>query len=88
MLLIQLLRNNILPSLDIQGANRKARRLMFKLVSRTTIILPKSLFISDVKAETMVAIGGFGRVFSGKYKGQEVALKVVDKGHADVGSFP
>ncbi len=59
---------------------------MFELVSKTNII-PKSLFVTDVKTETMIAIGGFGRVFMGVYKGLPVALKVVDRGHTDVSAF-
>ena len=59
---------------------------MFELVSKTNMI-PKSLFLTDVKIETMIAIGGFGRVFMGVYKGLPVALKVVDKGHTDVSAF-
>ena len=52
-------------------------------------VIPKSLFIYDVKTEThlgatMISMGGFGRVFKGEYKGQLIALKVVDKGHHDV----
>ena len=61
---------------------------MFDLVSKTNFIIPKSLFMVDVKTETMtgIAIGGFGRVFKGIYKGSPVALKVVDKGHTNVGT--
>jgi hypothetical protein len=61
---------------------------MFKLMSIANVI-PKSLLIDDVKTEThlaatMINMGYFGRVFRGEYKGQQVALKVVDKGHHDV----
>ena len=40
----------------------------------------------DVKTEAMtgIAMGGFGRVFKGVYKGLPVALKVVDRGHTNV----
>ena len=54
---------------------------MFKLLSTTTVI-PKTLFIADVKAEQhlgAVGIGGFGRVFRGEYKGQQVSLKTVER---------
>ena len=61
---------------------------MFMLISISTVI-PKSLIILDIETEThlgatMISMGGFGRVFRGEYKGQQVALKVVDKGHHDV----
>ena len=62
---------------------------MVRLIS-TTSILPKSLFVTDVKAEPnlgAIGIGGFGRVFRGEYRSQQVALKVVDKGHNDVSPF-
>ena len=62
---------------------------MFELVSKTNII-PKSLFVKDVKtAKTMSVIGrgGFGHVFKAVYKGLPVALKVVDKGHTNVSGF-
>ena len=63
---------------------------MFKLISIANVI-PKSLFIVDVKTETnletMISTGVFGRVFRGEYKGQRVAVKVVDKGHHDVSAL-
>ena len=61
---------------------------MLKLIS--TDVMPKSLFITSVKTNfDPIKVGGFGRVFRGKYKGQEVALKIVDKGHrSDVSSLP
>ena len=77
---IQLLRQGSLIHCDIQDANRKARKLMLKLISADAI--PKSLFITDVKTDfDPIAVGGFGRVFRGKYNGQKVALKLLDKGH-------
>jgi hypothetical protein len=54
---------------------------MFKLLSMTNVI-PKSLFITQVKTETdlgAIALGGFGSVFKGEYQGQLVALKVLNK---------
>ena len=65
---------------DIQDANQKARKLMLKLIS--TDAIPKSLFITDIETDfEPIAVGGFGRVFRGEYKGQKVALKLLDKGH-------
>ena len=63
---------------------------MFELVSKMPNIIPKSLFLTDVETDTKltgIAIGGYGRVFRGAYKGLPVALKVVDKGHTDVSAF-
>jgi hypothetical protein len=83
----QLARNDTLPNSDTQDTNRKARKLMLKLVS--TDVMPKSVFITGVKTNfDPIKVGGFGRVFKGKYKGREVALKIVDKGHRDVSSLP
>jgi hypothetical protein len=80
-----LLHTNSLSKFGIQDGNRKARTLIFKLVTETNIT-PKSLFITDVKIDNRGAIniGGFGRVFRGKYKGKAVALKLMDKGLEDV----
>ena len=58
---------------------------MFKLISMTNIV-PRSLFIRKVEAETHITIGtgGFGRVFRGEHNGEPVALKLVEKGRKDV----
>lgn len=72
-----------------QDANRKARKLMHKLISAKLVL--KFLFIKDVRTNfDPIGMGGYGRVFKGEYKGQPVALKVVDKGRKDVSSrlFP
>ena len=83
----KLLSNGTLSNSGIQDANRKARKLMLKLIS--TDVMPKSLFIAGVKTDfDPIGIGGFGRVFKGKYKGKQVALKIVDKGHRDVSRMP
>ncbi len=77
---IQLLHQGSLMHCDVQVANQKARKLMLKLISANTI--PKSLFITDVETDfEPIAVGGFGRVFRGEYRGQKVALKMLDKGH-------
>ena len=77
---IQLLHQSSLMHCDVQDANQKARKLMLKLVSTDTI--PKSLFITDVETDfEPIAVGGFGRVFRGEFKGQKVAIKMLDKGH-------
>ena len=63
---------------------------MFKLMS-TTSDIPKPLFITDVMTEEhlgAIGLGGLGRNFTGKYKGEDVVLKVVNKGCKHVSSLP
>ena len=72
----------------IQDANRKARRLMFRLISKIDTV-PRSLFITDVeKDSSAIAMGGFGNVFKGKHNGLLVALKILYKGHHEVRGLP
>ncbi|KAF8690274.1 hypothetical protein AX14_003036 [Amanita brunnescens Koide BX004] len=79
--ILHLLRSGSLMNSGIRGANQKARRLMYDLISKRNV-MPGSLFLTDVKANTdIIAIGGFGRVFKGEHKGQPVALKVLTRGH-------
>jgi serine/threonine protein kinase len=59
---------------------------MFKLISMADV-LPRSLFITDITTLDVIGLGGFGRVFKGKHKGQCVALKVVDKSHKSVSTL-
>lgn len=60
----------------VPEANQKARRLMDKLSRRD--ILPKSLFITDVKTDlAAIGMGGFGNVFKGEHEERFVALKVL-----------
>ena len=56
---------------------------MFKLLSNIPV-MPKSLFITSVAAKAnldYIGMGGFGCVFEGKYKGKQVVLEVLYKGH-------
>ena len=75
-------------SRGIQDVNRKARRLMLRLMSKIDT-MPRSLFITDVeKDSSAIAMGGFGNVFEGKHNGQLVALKILYKGHHEVRGVP
>ena len=78
---LQLLRDCGLANSGIQQADRKAlRKLMFKLITvKDVLVLPKSLFMTDVVIFEVIGTGGFGRVFRGEHKGKQVAVKVVDK---------
>ena len=60
---------------------------MFKLVSEAAVI-PKSLYITDVSLGDTIGSGGYASVLQGKYQGSLVALKVIEKQHKDVGTFP
>ncbi|KAF8326438.1 kinase-like domain-containing protein [Amanita rubescens] len=81
---LDLPRHGGLADSGIQEANQKVRKLTFKLISMIDAI-PKFLYITNVKTDvhgsTVIGVGGFGHVYSGKYKGGQVALKVVTKGH-------
>ncbi len=83
----QLPRHGYLTNSGIQEANQKSRKLTFKLIAMINAI-PKFLHITDVKTGihggTVIGMGGFGQVYSGEYKGKQVALKVVTRGHSDV----
>jgi len=78
---LQALRSHSLLDSGIPDANRRARRLMFKLIAKTDVTL-KFLFIADVKIESYrdtLGFGGYGRVIKGEHKGHHVALKMLDK---------
>jgi hypothetical protein len=62
---------------------------MFKVTS-TKNVIPSSIFITDVTTENdarSIAIGGLGRTFKGKHKGQSVALKVFGRDAKEVGAL-
>ena len=82
----QLFHEDRLINSGIQDATQKARQLMIKLT--LTDVMPESLFITIINMNSKpFAVGGFGRVFRGDYKGKQVALKIVDKGRKDVTSL-
>lgn len=68
----------------VPEGNRKARRLLSKLISETNVI-PQSLYVTGVRID----VGGFGRVLKGSYREGAVALEMLDdfeKGQKQVGS--
>ena len=75
---LQALRNDSFSDSGIPDANRRARGLMFKLINRTDVAL-KSLSITNVKIDSHHGMGELARVYRGKYQGQQVALKLLDK---------
>ncbi|KAF8737311.1 hypothetical protein AX14_013087 [Amanita brunnescens Koide BX004] len=77
--LLDLLCKNSFANSGVQGANQKARKLLFKLITMTNVI-PRSLFITDVRPyQSAFDRGGFAGVYKGEYKGRLVALKVLNK---------
>lgn len=62
-------------------ANRRARRLTFKIISKTPV-MPRSFFVPGVEAKAdrdLICVGRFGLVFKGELRENAVALKVIHK---------
>jgi hypothetical protein len=82
-----LLLNGYLSNPDARlDANRRARRFMFKVITKTPVILG-SLFVTGVSMNIhheIIGGGGFGLVFKGRLGRAPVALKVLYKTHNNV----
>ena len=66
---------------EVPDANRRARRLMLKMITKTPVT-PSSLFVKGIDAKVdydYVGRGGFGFVFKGELNGAGVALKLLYK---------
>ncbi|KAF8333300.1 kinase-like domain-containing protein [Amanita rubescens] len=66
--------------------NRRARRLMIKIVSKMPV-MPSSLFVTGVNVPAnreYIGGGGFGHILKGELRGEAVALKVLYKTDNDV----
>jgi len=72
---------------EVPDANRRARRLMLKMIKNTPVT-PSSLFVKGINAKVdydCIGRGGFGFVFKGELRGAPVALKLLYKTrHKDV----
>ncbi|KAF8626482.1 hypothetical protein AX17_006538 [Amanita inopinata Kibby_2008] len=77
--LICLLDHGLLVKTDLRDANRRARRFIIKLATKTHTI-PPSLYLKDVIQSKTYPIGrgGFASVYEGRYRGIRVALKMLN----------
>lgn len=85
--MLYLLRSGCLSNSDaISDASRRARRLMFKIMTNMPV-MPRSLFATGVSMKAYheyISGGGFGLVFKGTLKGAPVSLKVIYKTHNNI----
>ena len=76
------LRNHYFSNPDHNvDTNRRARRLMSKIISKSPVI-PRSLFLTGLTMPSdrnLIGGGGFGLVFKGEHEGKAIALKVLYK---------
>ena len=69
-----------------RDTNRRARRLMSKIISRSSI-MPMSLFLTGLTMpgdRDLIGSEGFGLAFKGEHEGKAVALKVLYNVHHNV----
>ena len=79
--MLYLLCGSHLSCSEVPDANRRARRLMLKMITKTPVA-PSSLFVKGITAKVdydYVGRGGFGFVFKGELRGAAVALKLLYK---------
>ncbi|KAF8321905.1 kinase-like domain-containing protein [Amanita rubescens] len=83
--MLRLLCSGHLSCSEVPDANRRARRLMLKMITKTPVT-PSSLFVKGINAKVdydYVGRGGFGFIFKGELKGAAVALKLLYKTRHD-----
>ena len=85
--MLHLLHERCLSSPDaIIDLNRRARRLMIKIISKMPV-MPSFLFVTGVSMPAnreYIGGGGFGHILKGELGGEAVALKVLYKTDNDV----
>ncbi|KAF8328471.1 kinase-like domain-containing protein [Amanita rubescens] len=80
-LMLHLLCSGQLACVDVPDANRRARRLMLKMITKTPLT-PSTLFVKGISAKVdydYLDRGGFGFVFKSELGGTAVALKLLYK---------
>ena len=80
-LILDLLCCGRLSCSEVPDANRRARRLMLKIIT-TMPVTPSSLFVKGINSKVdydYIGRGGFGHVLKGELEGSSVALKLLYK---------
>lgn len=86
--MLYVLHNRYLSDPDgIVDTNRRARRLMNKVISKARV-MPRSLFLTGVTVSIDRETAGSGPVFKGEMRGAPIALRVAHKTRNDIVSFP
>ncbi|KAF8326171.1 kinase-like domain-containing protein [Amanita rubescens] len=84
--ILHVLRHRYLSNQDAtMDVGRRARRLMFKIISKTPVV-PRSLIVTEVSMpdkRDYIGCGGYGNVFKGEFRGTVVALKELYKNGAN-----